>query len=76
MAQNLIEKLLLENIKKQNEFFVFPTQTSADLWADRIVLTSKIKAVAMERFLVWDKFKSSSIRSKQQQKTSVPSAMR
>lgn len=76
MIQNLIEKLLLENIKNQSAFFVFPTQTSADLWADRIVLTSETKAVAMERFLVWDKFKSSSIRSKQQQKTSVPSAMR
>lgn len=76
MTQNLIEKLLLENIKNQAAFFVFPTQTSADLWADRIVLTSDTKAVAMERFLVWDKFKSSSIRSRQQQKTSVPSAMR
>lgn len=76
MAQNLIEKILLENIKNQSAFFVFPTQTSADLWADRIVLAGDTKAVAMERFLVWDKFKSSSIRSKQQQKTSVPSAMR
>ena len=61
MPENQIEKLLLENIKNQATFFVFPTQTSADLWADKIVLTSEIKAVAMERFLVWDKFKSSSI---------------
>ncbi len=76
MTENLIEKLLLENIKNQSAFFVFPTQTSADLWADRIVSTGSAKAVAMERFLVWDKFKSSSIRSRQLQKTSVPSAMR
>lgn len=76
MPENQIEKLLLENIKNQAAFFVFPTQTSADLWADKIVLTSEIKAVAMERFLVWDKFKSSSIRSRQLQKKSVPSAMR
>lgn len=76
MAENLIEKLILENIKNQSAFFVFPTQTSADLWADRIVSSDGAKAVAMERFLVWDKFKSSSIKSRQIQKTSVPSAMR
>ena len=76
MAENLIEKLILENIKNQSAFFVFPTQTSADLWADRIVSADGAKAVAMERFLVWDKFKSSSIKSRQIQKTSVPSAMR
>lgn len=73
---NLIEKTILEHIYDQGAFFIFPTQTAADNWADRIVTESNVKAVAMERFSTWDKFKSSSIRGQHQQKKSVPSAMR
>lgn len=76
MEQNIIEKTLLENIHNQNAFFIFPTQTAADLWADKIVCESSVKSVAMERFSTWDKFKGSSIRGQQQKKRSVPAAMR
>lgn len=74
--KNPIEEVLIENIKNQNCFFVFPTQMAADLWADRIISVSSVSAVAMERFMAWDAFKGSSIKSKQQQKTAIPSKMR
>ncbi len=71
-----IEDALKTYIKKENVIFVFPTQISADLWADRATLVSGVSAVAMERFIAWDDFKGSSIRSQQQAKKSIPSAMR
>src|SRR5574344_288528 len=46
--------------------FVFPTGVSADLWADWTVRHSDITgvtAVAMDRFIAWDDFKSDSIKS-------------
>lgn len=73
---NLIEKKLLENIKNLNTVFVFPTQTPADLWADRIITISDVSAVAMDRFMAWDTFKGKSIRSQHQDKTSIPSSLR
>ncbi len=76
MNQNLIEKNLIENIHKLNCYFVFPTQTAADLWADRITLVSDVSAVAMERFMAWDTFKGNSIKSKLQSKKAIPSIMR
>lgn len=74
--KNIIQDTLEEHIKDQSAFFVFPTQTAADLWADRTITTGSVRAVAMERFLAWDKFKGSSIKSQHQDKTSIPSAMR
>ncbi|MBP3709818.1 MAG: PD-(D/E)XK nuclease family protein [Treponema sp.] len=76
MAQNKIESTIAAHIAEQNTVFVFPTQTAADLWADRATLTSGVAAVAMERFLAWDDFKSSSIKSSKQYKKAVPSVMR
>ena len=76
VMENLIEKVLLENIKEQNVVFVFPTQISAELWADRIIFKSDVSSVAMERFVAWDDFKGDSIKSSQPEKKSVPSTMR
>jgi len=74
--KNQIEEILLNQIKNPKNIFVFPTQTAADLWADRIITISDVTAVAMDRFLAWDTFKGQSIRSQHQDKTSIPSAMR
>ncbi|MCR5762604.1 MAG: PD-(D/E)XK nuclease family protein [Treponema sp.] len=71
-----IEEALKKYIHNQNAIFVFPTQVAADLWADRATLISGVSAVAMERFIAWDDFKGSSIKSQQQTKKSIPSAMR
>lgn len=76
MRQNLIEKVLREHIEERNAFFVFPTQTAADLWADRATFVTSVTAVATERFVAWDSFKSESIRGIHQDKKSIPSTMR
>lgn len=73
---NIIEKTLKENIRNANNIFVFPTQMAADRWADRATLVCNVSAVAMDRFLAWDDFKGKSVKSKQQEKKSVPSIMR
>ena len=44
MRQNLIEKVLREHIEERNAFFVFPTQTAADLWADRATFVTSVTA--------------------------------
>ena len=76
MSNNLIEITLKENIKNPKAIFVFPTQTAAELWSDKIIFISDVSAVAMNRFLAWDTFKGQSIKSMHQNKTSIPSAMR
>lgn len=74
--ENEIEKILRQNIKNLDTVFIFPTQTAADLWADRIISVSDVKAVAMERFVAWDDFKGESVRSTQQNKKAIPSTLR
>ncbi|WP_287046446.1 hypothetical protein [Treponema sp.] len=76
ISENIIEKTLKENVRNPDAYFVFATQTAADLWADRITETSEVHAVATERFIAWDTFKGESIRSQHQDKKAVPSAMR
>ena len=71
-----IEESLKKHIHEQNTVFVFPSQISAEMWADRATLITDTSAVAMERFIAWDDFKGSSIRSQQQDKQAIPSAMR
>lgn len=75
-SENIIERTLGGQIRRTDSYFVFATQTAADLWADRIIETGDVHAVATERFLAWDTFKAESVRSRQQEKKAVPSAMR
>lgn len=74
--KNLIEETIKNNIKDNRCRFVFPTQMAADLWADRATLTCGVSAVAMERFVAWDDFKGNSVKSKKQDRESIPSVMR
>lgn len=74
--ENLCEKTILENITNPSIYFVFNTSISAEKWMERILEDSTIQAVAVERFLVWDDFKAHSIRSIQQNKTSINSILR
>lgn len=78
MEQNLIENTIINHIKNINDVFVFPTQTAADLWADRITNStiSSVSAVAMERFVAWDDFKGNSIKTHQKDKQAIPSVLR
>jgi len=72
---NSVETILFENIDKPNSLFIFPTDISASRWADRL-LRLKNGAIAMNKFIAWDKFKQNSIKSKVQNKKSIPSTLR
>ena len=68
------EEILKEYLAKPNTIFVFPTSVSAVSWAERLL--EFVPAIAMERFIAWDVFKGDAIRSKQQNRTSIPSVLR
>lgn len=76
MEEGLIEKTLREKIGDMRNIFVFPTQTAATMWADWVIQNTGTKAVPLERFIAWDDFKSTSVRSSVQEKKSVPGVMR
>jgi len=76
---NPVESVLLENIDKPDTCFIFPTDVSASRWADHLLRLKAGRAnstVAMNKFIAWDVFKQTSIRSKVQDKKSIPSALR
>lgn len=72
----MLEEVILNNIDNENSIFVFPTQVTALMWAEKILFISDTKAIALERFIAWDTFKSSAVRSVKQNRTSIPSAVR
>ena len=72
---NPVETVLLENIDVPNSCFVFPTDIAASRWADHL-LRLRGGTVAMNKFIAWDIFKQNSIKSKVQNKKSIPSALR
>ena len=72
----LIQDTILKNITNENSVFVFPTDIDANTWAEQIITSTHIKAVATERFIAWDNFKGSSIKIRRQQFNAVPSLLR
>jgi hypothetical protein len=72
---NNVEKTLLENINNPNSLFVFPTDIAASSWADHL-LRLQGGTLAMNKFIAWDEFKQNSIKSKVQNKKSIPSVLR
>lgn len=72
---NPVETALLQNIDKPNSCFVFPTDIAASRWADHL-LRLKGGTIAINKFIAWDIFKQNSIKSKVQNKKSIPSALR
>lgn len=73
---SIIKECIKNNIKNLDAVFVFPTQICASMWADKTLEFSGVTSVALERFIAWDQFKGSAIRSQHQDKNSVPSTMR
>ncbi|MDR3312113.1 MAG: PD-(D/E)XK nuclease family protein, partial [Spirochaetaceae bacterium] len=71
-----IDAVLQENAQNQEAVFVFPSEVAASAWADRFLQISGAGAVAMERFKAWDTFKGDSVRAREQDKTSIPPALR
>jgi hypothetical protein len=72
---NSVQAVLLENIDSPNSCFIFPTDIAASRWADNL-LRLRGGTVAMNKFIAWDVFKQNSIKSKVQNKKSIPSALR
>ena len=72
---NSVETVLLENIDNPKSLFIFPTDVAASRWADHL-LRLRGGTVAMNKFIAWDTFKQNSIRSKVQNRKSIPSALR
>ncbi|MDR1506417.1 MAG: PD-(D/E)XK nuclease family protein, partial [Treponema sp.] len=76
MTLNRIETLLLEKSRNPDALFVFPTDVAVSRWADRLLYLRGGGTVAMEQFTAWDTFKGASVRSRAQDKKSVPSVLR
>jgi len=73
---NSVDTILLENIDKPSSLFVFPTNVAASRWADRLLRLRRGGTIAMEKFIAWDTFKQNSIRSKINNRQSVPAVLR
>ena len=73
---NPVPEAIKKNIESLETVFVFPTQTAANAWADWTVRNTDAKSVPMERFIAWDDFKGEAVKSKKQEKRSIPGAMR
>ncbi|QTQ13900.1 PD-(D/E)XK nuclease family protein [Treponema parvum] len=73
---DLIESTIKENLKNENVFFIFPTDTDASSWANWVITHTQKRAVPAERFIAWDKFKGESIRVVRKGKNSIPSLLR
>ena len=56
--------------------FVFPSETTALLWARKICLHGELRSLLPERFLAWDRFKEETIRSKEKKRKPVSSLIR
>lgn len=71
--------VLNEYILNINAFFVFPSDIDCNSWSEWCVLNKDISGVScvpVEKFIAWDKFKSTYLCATQKEKTSIPSILR
>jgi len=54
---NEVVSVIKQHIADENIIFVFPSQTSARLWAIKTCVLGIARSVAVNRFLAWDRFK-------------------
>lgn len=71
-----LREIIKNNIRNENNVFVFPTDIGAQKWADWVIKNTDILSVPMEKFIAWDNFKGECIKSKVEGLSSVPSLMR
>lgn len=75
----LIGQILRDNIKNSDTVFVFSTDISTNSWADWCVThpeESGVKAVRMEHFIAWDKFKEKFVVAQEENKHAIPALLR
>jgi hypothetical protein len=73
---NPIAAILLKNLKNPNALFIFPTDVSVSQWTDYLLRLLGGGTLAMDRFIAWDTFKQNSVKSRMQNRRSIPSALR
>lgn len=73
---NPILSILTKHIFDENSVFVFSTEIASTSWQDKILEDEIAEAIPLEKFIAWDKFKAEAVRSKMQNKTSIPSVLR
>ena len=79
IAASEISGVLCEYLKQTDTVFVFSSDIACDTWSDRAVRNSAdtgVSAVALERFIAWDNFKSAYLYASSAGKTAVPSIVR
>ncbi len=73
---NQILETLTKHILDENSVFVFSTEIACTSWQDKLLNDEIIEAIPLEKFIAWDTFKGEAVRSKIQDKTSIPSVLR
>ncbi|MBP5568594.1 MAG: PD-(D/E)XK nuclease family protein [Treponema sp.] len=74
-----IQDFLIQQLKDQNNHFVFSTDVVMNSWIDFLVTNpdlSGVSALPLERFTAWDKFKNTSLHATQKGKSAIPSDLR
>ncbi len=74
-----ISGVLCEYLKKNDTIFVFSSDIACDTWSDWAVrnpAATGVSAVALERFVAWDTFKSDYLYASSDGKTAIPSVVR
>jgi hypothetical protein len=69
-------EIIAGEIKNQDCRFVFPSETAASLWARRSCEFCGERSLALNRFLAWDRFKETVIRSAIQDREPVSAVLR
>lgn len=74
-----IEEIICEFINQENVKFVFPSTIAMETWSDWAIKHSEktgCKAVALEKWIVWDAFKSEFAQIHNSEKRCIPESLR
>ena len=73
---NKILEIVTKHILDEDSVFVFATEIACTSWQDKLLNDEIIEAIPLEKFIAWDTFKGEAVRSKIQNKKSIPSSLR
>ena len=79
IASLSIADVLCEYLSSANSIFVFSTDIACDTWSDWAVRHADktgCAALALERFIAWDTFKSAYLHASSKEKSAVPASVR
>ncbi|MDR2759542.1 MAG: PD-(D/E)XK nuclease family protein [Spirochaetaceae bacterium] len=73
---NQVLEIISREIKNRNTRFVFPSETASLTWARKINAFTGERSVAVNRFLAWDRFKETAIRTENRDQEPVSDVVR